>query len=766
MKKIMMAGLGLCSLMQVLAVGAPTRSPGDLLDSFNVVWDSPSKNSHGSMPLGNGDVGINAWVEPSGDLVFYVSKTDAWDENGRLCKVGRIRVKFDPALSVESGFRQELKLKDGLIQIGGRFQNPESRIGKEETGIRDPEASIRIWVDANQPVVRVEAEAQVPVHCRAEVELWRLKERPFGADDSHSGNGLGGTSFKPTVLPDVVVPSEPARVAWYHRNTRSIFDLTLEVQNLSVLKGRFADPLLNHAFGASLSGEGLVRAGERAVRSAKPGKRHQLAVCVLSGRMETPEAWLKDLGTLERSVPRAAKSRRVTAKWWQSFWNRSWVFTDGSKDQSVLTRGYVLQRFLNACNGRGASPIKFNGAIFNVENVPGASPESPEGDPDWRRWGGNYWFQNTRHQYWPMPECGDFDMMKPFFGMYLKALPLGKARMKTYYNFENAAIFPETMYFWGLPNNGDYGWGNKAPEPANSYIRRYWSGNLELVAMMLDYYDFTQDGRFARDTLVPLADPMISFLDQYWQKRDANGKRVFEPAQSLETYHQASNPLPEIVGLRMILPRLLAMPGEITTAGQRARWTAFLAELPAVPMAGAKGEEVFRPGDTFASKANAENPELYGVFPFRTCGVGRDLLDVGRRTFARRIHHLNACWCQDSIQAACLGLADEASTLVVKRASAGTADYRFPAIWAANNDWIPDMDHGSPILTTVNYMLLQPVGDKILLFPAWPKDWNVTFRLHAPKNTTVEGELRDGKVVSLKVKPGSRAADVVNMLAK
>ena len=43
-----------------LADSAPAADP---LDSCNVVWGSPSENAHGSMPLGNGDVGINAWVE-------------------------------------------------------------------------------------------------------------------------------------------------------------------------------------------------------------------------------------------------------------------------------------------------------------------------------------------------------------------------------------------------------------------------------------------------------------------------------------------------------------------------------------------------------------------------------------------------------------------------------------------------------------------------------------------------------------------------------
>ncbi len=32
-------------------------------EQSNVIWDSPSKNSSGSMPLGNGETGLNVWVE-------------------------------------------------------------------------------------------------------------------------------------------------------------------------------------------------------------------------------------------------------------------------------------------------------------------------------------------------------------------------------------------------------------------------------------------------------------------------------------------------------------------------------------------------------------------------------------------------------------------------------------------------------------------------------------------------------------------------------
>jgi hypothetical protein len=58
-------------------------------------------------------------------------------------------------------------------------------------------------------------------------------------------------------------------------------------------------------------------------------------------------------------------------------------------------------------------------------------------------------------------------------------------------------------------------------------------------------------------------------------------------------------------------------------------------------------------------------------------------------------------------------------------------------------------------------MLLQTVDRKIYLFPAWPKEWNVDFKLHAPYNTIVEGKLVNGKIEKLIVTPQSRRKDVV-----
>jgi hypothetical protein len=57
-------------------------------------------------------------------------------------------------------------------------------------------------------------------------------------------------------------------------------------------------------------------------------------------------------------------------------------------------------------------------------------------------------------------------------------------------------------------------------------------------------------------------------------------------------------------------------------------------------------------------------------------------------------------------------------------------------------------------------MLLQTDGSRIFLLPAWPKEWNVEFKLHAPKQTILEGVYRDGKMESLRVTPASRRPDI------
>ncbi|MCX5689179.1 MAG: hypothetical protein NTV94_05220 [Planctomycetota bacterium] len=137
------------------------------------------------------------------------------------------------------------------------------------------------------------------------------------------------------------------------------------------------------------------------------------------------------------------------------------------------------------------------------------------------------------------------------------------------------------------------------------------------------------------------------------------------------------------------------------------------------------------------------------------------MLEEGRATYAARIEKMTHGWTQDGQQAARLGLAREAAANLQAKIRNTHKNFRFTGFWGPNFDWLPDQCHGGNILTTTQEMLLQSVGDQIILCPALPTDWRGSFRLHAAKNTVVSATLKDGVIVSCTVEPAERAKDVV-----
>ncbi len=142
-----------------------------------------------------------------------------------------------------------------------------------------------------------------------------------------------------------------------------------------------------------------------------------------------------------------------------------------------------------------------------------ADADSPM-NADIRDWGGQYWFQNTRPMYWPMLQSGDFEMMQPLFRMYQGQLPGNAKAVRQYYNHDGA-YFAETNPFWGeLPNI--------RPNAGPSWTLHYFTPILELSSMMLDYFAYTGDREFVKQTLLPIADAGLTFFDQHFKRE--NGK--------------------------------------------------------------------------------------------------------------------------------------------------------------------------------------------------------------------------------------------------
>ncbi len=750
-------------LLAIAAIAAPmfsaqgrTRPFDNLkeLKRFDLAWDRPGTDSKDSMPLGNGDIGLNVWTEQArGSVCFYISKTDAWDETGRLIKLTKVRVKLEPnPFLTGAPFLQKLILGEGAIEISA---------GKGADEVR-----IRLRVDAIHPLIRLEAAVPEAMIITAGIEPWRTKV------ESLKDELVSGINYYPqitgfsTVQPDVVLDLQD-RIVWYHLNPETpSFAKTLAMQGLE--KSPITDPLKNRIFGGAMEGAGFARRDPKTIVSAK-GKTRELNIHVLTLQPTDPARWQAALDSqIRRSeAVSSAQARAAHTAWWNSFWNRSWIYVRSPRsiktplglenEGDVVTRGYILQRFVNACAGRGAFPIKFNGSLFTIEE-----PDK-EGYADYRLWGPGYWWQNTRLPYMAMPACGDFDLQQPFFAMYSGLLPLGRYRTKLYFGHDGA-YFPECIDFWGIVFPGT--WGDKAladmPDriQASGYHKYEFVGGLEMASMMFDTWLYTQDNAFLREKVLPFAEAMLTFFDKHYG-RDEKGRLRLQPSQALETWWDCTNAMPEVAGLHYLIRQLKTLPAGLLTAEQTRLVDRLAAILPLIPRREINGKTMLAPAERFDKKENVENPELYAVYPFRLFGIAKPHIDLAVQALDARTDRGHFGWRQDDIFMALLGLTDQARRGLAERASKWNEQRRFPAFWGPNYDWTPDQDHGGVLTKTLQVMLVQCEDRQLRLLPAWPADWDVAFKLHAPYATTLEGEAKQGKIERLDVAPKSRSADIV-----
>jgi alpha-L-fucosidase 2 len=708
------------------------------IKDYKLVWNTLGNDCNDSMPLGNGDIGLNVWTEQNGDIVFYIAKTNSLDEYCKLYKLGRIRLSTTPNLILEGqSFSQILDIENGRIII------------------KNDKISVCIWVSSNYPEVHVDFQSDQDVSVVSSAELWRLEERI--ETNTQVGdmfkNIYGEDPYETVITTDTVLKTDENNIAWLHLNQYSTYQINMDLQGLSQIAGQYPDILFARASGCLMSGENFEKSNDLSIHSKSPSKNQHVSITCLTLQPTTNEKWYEEIKKIHNE---SIVDKELTQKYWNEFWDKSYILLDDDENKTdAINRSYIYQRFMNACAGRGALPFKFNGSLFTVD---------AENDPDYRRWGAGFWFQNTRLCYWPMFAAGDFDLLKPFFKMYTDMIPLLKDRNQIYYNHKGVH-YSETSFPWGTHVNAHFGWEREDLDISFvkcPYITYYWQSGIELVEMMLEYYSYTSDENFARNNLLVLAKEIADFYCYHYE-RDVNGKIVISPAESLETWHEAINPTPEIAGLNSILTKLISLPESIVSKEQKSEWAKLLSDLPELPTGLIDDEELILPAAEYSNYANCENPELYAIFPYRTFGVGKPNIELAQRTFDKRLVKNHFCWHQDDIQAAYLGRAQEAAGYVLDRTSGKAPNMRFPAFWDMFNDWIPDMDHGGVFMKALQSMLVQSdvCNDKIYILPAFPRDWNVRFKLYADKSTIVEGVFRNGKIEKIETSPGERMKDIV-----
>jgi len=758
--------------------------PAAMAQPADYVWTSPSANASESMPCGGGDIGMNVWVE-HGDILFYVCRSGSFDENNTLLKQGRFRISLSPELDM-AHFRQVLHLDEGYVEIS------------------DGKTSVQLWADVNKPVIHVDMKSLgEPMAVAATYENWRTQDVLLTKRECFQTSYKFAAPKGLTTRRDSIMATSDAVTFCHQNGEHTIFDATVTQQRMDPVKERLYNPLKNLIFGGRMAGRDFVfmdKVNGHYASTAfdgwmyvtrKPARQHHLQI-TLASVQGTMGDFLEQI-TKHRYSVNLSVDRKTSRRWWQQLWKRSGIDTVGQKSgvRDMLVRNYSLFRYMLACNAHSQWPTKFNGGLFTFDPEYVNASDDYKLSPDFRNWGGGvHTAQNQRLVYWPMLKNGDYDLLKPQLDFYLRIYKNAEERSRFYWGHDGACL-TEQIENYGLPCYPEY--GTKRPQgfdpgmERNAWLEYEWDTCLEFCQMALDAHRY---GGMDITAYEPMIRSCLTFFDEHYQyladhrgakRLNGNGHLVLYPGSGGETFKGAYNSTSTIAALRTVTTSMLeylkrkAESGRQSEKGERAEkgersahtsvaeaqasLTAFLSRLPDITIR----DSMLAPALHYERIQNVETTQLYPVFPWRIYGVGRPGLDIARNTYQRDTLALkfrsHVGWKQDAIWAACLGLTDEARRLV--QLKLGDGPHRFPAFWGPGYDWTPDHNWGGSGMIAMQEMLLQEADGKLYLFPAWPHDWDIRFKLHASGNTVVEAEMRGGKVVSVNVTPAVRRKDVV-----
>ncbi|MCW1924433.1 DUF5703 domain-containing protein [Luteolibacter arcticus] len=715
----------------------------DPLAGYNVVWDSPSKSSADSMPLSGGNLGLNVWVEGN-DLLFLIGSPNCMNENGMQVKLGLIRVHFDHEVFAKD-FRQELRLRESEVVVSGRAPSGEA-------------VTATLWCEVDQPVIHVGIQSEVPRTLTASYETWS------GYQAAHHKGGFEWVKRLP------------------EENPRRLRDM--KAQGVEDFAKHVLDPLSKLTLGGRLDAPGMVAVPPAqgkfngldtqvtAVATVAPVAKLDLTFTLRMEQDASLAAWKSALAKSgQQAAASRVKARAVALDWWKGFWDRSHISiaADASQDRSKdlpwqASRNYQLVRYTMAANPSGRAMTLFNGGVFACS-----------GNPDGRTWDGcQFMGQNQRLVYWPMLRAGDFDLLKVGTDFYRDCTELRRRHATKFWDVEGVT-YPEPLSVFGLDAIGTTAQGRSSP----GHLHHDYTSNMDFALMALEMERYT--GKAFPGYIEP-ALGIIAYFDNYYKKAtrertgkplDENGRLVIYPSSARETYHGCTNNTDVIAGLTALTRELLALPNGRLSTSQRSFVEGFRKRIPEFAVVEKDGRKFFaaaRSWESVFQNGNMEFPQMDVCFPFSILSLGRSDMSLALNTWElspinAAVQQQEQCWYQTAINLARMGLTTQAASSTVRKFR--HSGYRFPTFYHVHYGngtdgfcHTPDMDHGGVAMIALQEMLMQTDGKRILLGPAWPAEWNCSFKLHAPYQTTVSGRVDGGKVVIDEVIPKSRRGDI------
>ncbi len=420
---------------------------------------------------------------------------------------------------------------------------------------------------------------------------------------------------------------------------------------------------------------------------------------------------------------------------WHAFWAKSFVqYSNAGGDADYLENAYYLATYMIGAGAYGNYPFHFINGVFRATQ-------------DNTKWSNAYWYWNQRDVYNSFLAADHPDVMSVFNDMYSRNLGALESFTMTHFGFGGLWV-PETM-----------GWnGNADGTVGSDYTKNIYSTGTEAAENMYAQYQYTGDANYLSQTVYPFMKGVVTFYQNKLSYDGAGGQYYMASSNAHETYWNVKNAITDLAAVRTLFPIAIQTAQALNVDGDlTAQWQKIVANLAPYPTDGT----VYLPHDPpTVPTSNDENVACELIWPYGVTGIGAPDYAMAVATWNARPFPYGNVWANDAIQAARLGLGDQANqgmkTMLQRYQN-------YPNGMTNNTNGV--FEYLGVHMSTMNESLLQSYNEQIRVFPALPSDSSLVTRFTlAAKGgflVTSEREAGDVKYVGLKSLAGN-SATVVN----
>jgi hypothetical protein len=745
----------------------------EAIASGDLDYTEPATRSEEGMPIGNGRMGSLVWTTPSA-LKFQINRVDVFGEDSSTVSFpradsdyasgcGYVDINFVEAgddVFVGKDFHQHLSVYDGVMTATGH------RVTARVLG----------WPKADVMAIEIDDKRRSPEPISIDLRMLRYQMQ-----------GFFGQNYKLTTEHAVMVQT----ANHYATSRLGISDgritLTQEFHELDFYD---SSAIAIGVEGRKARARYLNESTVQLVAAPGRGKFTILISSAASFDRKQDTAGLA-LTALSAAAPKGFDGLSAdTAAWWHDFWSTGFVAMSSADRQADFVGGnYIYFMYLMNASSHGAYPPRFGGMIWDTNG-------------DFRRWGSQYWHANTDAYYHDLMSSGHLDLMDPFFSLYFGMY--GACALAARQQWDSQGIYlPEITFFNGpdkLPenlvkefqdlflmrkpyeqrspefqfwvetmnrhssrynfqNDGEYVHGHlEVPTKGQGIFGQcthFLSGAAGTASEFWQRYEFTGDKTWLRDEGYPMIKGVAEFYRNFPNvKKEADGKYHIHHVNRIESDWDSSDTVSEIGAMRTIFP-LAVQASEVlgVDADLRPKWQDVVDHLAAPG-----------PGSGRRGNFDATNPERR-QHP-------RAKLDRGpNRPFGSFVGGgegaIQPLGPEPELKMRFLGF-NRLGGFIDVEGGGGAQIFRNrlrlrEGPGAIDAEHIAGLSFGiqSSLLTGTVSSDLARVS--IQVFPAWPKDWDVSFRLLARGALVVTAAQKGGKIQFVELKSGlGRTCELAN----